>query len=118
MIDVKLTEKEEKAVATVVAFMKGLKDCKTKEDEEKYLVENTFASRMILSFGKAEPKDAYVILSSTIINNIIPYLVANKEDSIDEIAERFDKKTDEMMNDMIKHLESKKEENKTEEKSE
>ena len=114
MIDVKLTEKEEKVVATIVAFMQGLKECETKEDEEKYLVENTFASRMILSFGKAEPKDAYVVLSSTIINNIIPYLVAKKEDSIDEIAEMFDKKTDEMMNDMIKHLESKKTENKEE----
>ena len=34
MVDVKLTEKEEKAIATVVAFFQRLKDCK-KEDEEK-----------------------------------------------------------------------------------
>ena len=27
-VDVKLTEKEEKAIATVVAFFQGLKDCK------------------------------------------------------------------------------------------
>ena len=91
-VDVKLTEKEEKAIATVVAFFQGLKDCK-KEDEEKYLTENAFASRMILSFGKAEPKNAHTILSSALINNIIPYLVAKKEDSIDKIAEEFDKKT-------------------------
>ena len=101
-VDVKLTEKEEKAIATVVAFFQGLKDCK-KEDEEKYLIENAFASRMILSFGKAEPKNAHTILSSALINNIIPYLVAKKEDSIDKIAEEFDKKTDKMMEDVIKH---------------
>ena len=98
-VDIKLTEKEEKAIATVVAFFQGLKDCK-KEDEEKYLTENAFASRMILSFG-----NAHTILSSALINNIIPYLVAKKEDSIDEIAEEFDKKTDKMMEDVIKHRE-------------
>lgn len=103
-VDIKLTEKEEKAIATVVAFFQGLKDCK-KEDEEKYLTENAFASRMILSFGKAEPKNAHTVLSSALINNIIPYLVAKKEDSIDEIAEEFDKKTDKMMEDVIKHRE-------------
>ena len=101
-VNIKLTEKEEKAIATVVAFFQGLKDCK-KEDEEKYLTENAFASRMILSFGKAEPKNAHTILSSVLINNIIPYLVAKKEDSIDEIAEEFDNKTDKMMEDVIKH---------------
>ena len=101
-VDIKLTEKEEKAVATVVAFFQGLKDCK-KEDEEKYLTENAFASRMILSFGKAEPKNSYTILSSAIINAVIPYLVANKEDSIDKIAEEFDKKTDEMLKGVIEH---------------
>ena len=58
---------------------------------------------MILSFGKAEPKNAHTILSSALINNIIPYLVAKKEDSIDKIAEEFDKKTDKMMEDVIKH---------------
>jgi hypothetical protein len=103
-VDVKLTEKEEKAIATVVAFFQGLKDCK-KEDEEKYLIENAFASRMILSFSKAEPKNAHTILSSALINDIIPYLVAKKEDSIDKIAEEFDKKTDKMMEDVIKHRE-------------
>ena len=58
---------------------------------------------MILSFGKAEPKNAHAILSSALINNIILYLVAKKEDSIDEIAEEFDKKTDKIMEDVIKH---------------
>ena len=101
-VNIKLTEKEEKAIATVVAFFQGLKDCK-KEDEEKYLIENAFASRMILSFGKAEPKNAHTILSSALINNIIPFLVAKKEDSMDKIAEEFDKKTDKMMEDIIKH---------------
>lgn len=101
-VDIKLTEKEEKAVATVVAFFQGLKDCK-KEDEESYLMENAFASRMILSFGKAEPKNAHTILSSVLINAIIPYLVANKEDSIDKIAEEFDKKTDEMLKGVIEN---------------
>lgn len=100
VVDVKLTEKEEKAIATVVAFFQGLKDCE-KEDEEKYLLENAFASRMILSFGKAEPKNAHTVLSSALINNIIPYLVANKEDSIDDIAEDFDNKTDKMMEDVL-----------------
>lgn len=100
VVDVKLTEKEEKAIATVVAFFQGLKDCE-KEDEEKYLLENAFASRMILSFGKAEPKNAHTVLSSALINNIIPYLVANKEDSIDDIAEDFDNKTDKMMEDIL-----------------
>ena len=100
MVDIKLTEKEEKAVATVIGFFQGLKDCK-KEDEEKYLTENAFASRMILSFGKAEPKDAHVVLSSYLIQNIIPYWVAKKEDSIDKIAEEFDKKTDEMMKQVV-----------------
>ena len=102
LLKMNLTEKEEKAIATVVAFFQGLKDCK-KEDEEKYLTENAFASRMILSFGKAEPKNAHTILSSALIQNIIPYLVAKKEDSIDKIAEEFDKKTDKMMEDVIKH---------------
>lgn len=102
VVDVKLTEKEEKAIATVVAFFQGLKDCE-KEDEEKYLLENAFASRMILSFGKAEPKNAHTILSSTLIINIIPYLVANKEDSIDDIAEDLDNKTDKMMEDVLNH---------------
>lgn len=101
-VDIKLTEKEEKAVATVVAFFQGLKDCK-KEDEESYLMENAFASRMILSFGKAEPKNAHTVLSSALINAIIPYLVANKEDSIDSVAEEFDKKTDEMLKDVIEN---------------
>lgn len=101
-VDIKLTEKEEKAIATVVAFFQGLKDCK-KEDEESYLMENAFASRMILSFGKAEPKNAHTILSSALINAIIPYLVANKEDSIDSIAEEFDKKTDEMLKGVIEN---------------
>jgi hypothetical protein len=103
-VDIKLTEKEEKVIATVVAFFQGLKDCK-KEDEESYLMENAFASRMILSFGKAEPKNAHTILSSSIIYNILPYLVAKKEDFIDKIAEEFDKKTDEMLNDVLKHRE-------------
>lgn len=102
-VDVKLTEKEEKAIATVVAFFQGLKDCK-KEDEEKYLIENAFASRMILSFGKVEPKNAHTILSSALINNIIPYLVAKKEDSIDNIAEEFDNKTNEMMEKVFKDM--------------
>ena len=101
-VDVKLTEKEEKAIATVVAFFQGLKDCK-KEDEEKYLIENAFASRMILSFGKAEPKNAHTILSSALINNIIPYLIAKKGDSIDKIAEAFANTTDKMMEDVIAH---------------
>jgi len=100
MVNIKLTEKEEKAVATVIAFFQGLKDCK-KEDEEKYLLDNAFASRMILSMGKAEPKNAYTVLSAYLIQNIIPYLVAKKDDSIDEIAENFDNKTDEMLKEML-----------------
>lgn len=102
LVNVKLTEKEEKVVATVVAFFKGLKDCE-KEDEEKYFVDNAFATRMILSFGKAEPKNAYTVLSSAIIQNIIPYLVADKNDSIDKIVEDFDKKTDEMMKNALNY---------------
>jgi hypothetical protein len=102
LVNVKLTEKEEKVVATIIAFFRGLKECK-KEEEFDYILQNAFASRMILSFGKAEPKDAHTILASYIIQNIIPYLVADKEDSIDEISEEFDKKTDEMMKDVINH---------------
>ena len=105
-ISVRLTEKEEQAVATVVAFMQGLKDC---ENKEKYLTDNAFASRMILSFGKAEPNATYTILSSAIINSIIPYLIADKEDSIDEIAEEMDKKTDEMMEDIMNKITENKE---------
>lgn len=102
MTNVKLTEKEEKAVATIIAFLQGLKDCK-KEDEEKYLLDNAFASRMILSFGKTESKDTYMIFSSAVIQAIIPYLVADKNDSIDKIAEDFDNKTNEMMNNIIEY---------------
>jgi hypothetical protein len=104
LVDIRLTEKEEKALATVVSFLQGLKDC-NKEDEYEYLLQNAFASRMILSIGKAEPKDAYTILSSALIQNMIPYLVADKEDFIDDIAEEFDKKTDEMMKDVFKQTE-------------
>lgn len=100
MVNIKLTEKEEKAVATVIAFFQGLKDCK-KEDEEKYLLDNAFASRMILSVGKADPKNSYTVLSAYLIHNIIPYLVAKKDDSIDNIAENFDTKTDGMLEEML-----------------
>ena len=101
MIHVKFTEKEEKTIATVIAFLQGLKDCK-KEDEEKYLLDNAFACRSILSFGKMEPDKTYSLLSSRLILNMIPYLVAKKEDSIDDIAKDFDDKTDEMMSDVMK----------------
>ena len=88
------------------AFQRLLKDC---ENKEKYLTDNAFASRMILSFGKAEPNATYTILSSAIINSIIPYLIADKEDSIDEIAEKMDKKTDEMMEDIMNKITENKE---------
>ena len=101
MVDIKITEKEEKAVAMVVAFMQGLKDC---EDKEKYLLDNALAARMVLSFGKTNPNDAHAVLSAYVINNLIPYLAAKKEDSIDKIAEEFDKKTDEMMKEMVAKL--------------
>jgi len=100
LVNIKLTEKEEKAIATVVAFFQGLKDCDEGKKEE-YLLQNSFASRMILSFGKTEPKDTHAVLSSALIQNIIPYLVARKDDSIDEIAEEFDKKTDDMMKEVL-----------------
>lgn len=102
MIDVKLTEKEEKAIFTVIGFLQGLKDCK-KEDEEKYLLDNAFASRMILSLGQTDSKDTHMILASSMIQSIIPYLVADKNDSIDKIAEDFDNKTTEMMKDVMEY---------------
>ena len=101
MINVKLTEKEEKAIATVVAFLQGLKDCK-KEDEETYLLDNALACRTILSFGKSDSKNTHTILSSHLILNMIPYLVAKKNESIDKVAEDFDDKTDKMMEDLVK----------------
>lgn len=92
LLKMNLTEKEEKAIATVVSFLQGLKDCK-KEDEEKYMIDNAYACRMIMSFG-ARPNESYTVLASNIINAIIPYLIADKTSSIDKIAEDMDKETE------------------------
>lgn len=102
IIKVKLTEKEEKIINSVIVFFQGLKDCDSKEKRDEYLLNNAFMSRMTLTFGKTEPKDTYMIFSSALIQNIIPYLVAEKNDSIDEIAKNFDEKTDAMLEDMLK----------------
>lgn len=100
MTEMKLTEKEEKAVASVVSFLQGYKDCK-KEDKEKYIIENAFIVRNLIAFKNFEPNNAYALLSSTIIHNIIPYLVAKDDESIDEVAERIDNQTTEMLKTMI-----------------
>lgn len=92
LLKMNLTEKEEKAIATVVSFLQGLKDCK-KEDEEKYIIDNAYACRMIMSFG-ARPNESYTVLASNIINAIIPYFIADKTSSIDKIAENIDKETE------------------------
>ena len=98
-MNIRLTGKEKKAITAIISFLQGLKDC-DEDKKEQYLLDNAFASRMILSFENTEPKDTYTVLSASVIQAIIPYLVAKKDDSIDEIAESFDKKTDEMMNDI------------------
>ena len=103
MTEMKLTDKEEKVVASVVSFFQGLKDC-PKEEKETFILNNAFASRNIIAFKNLEPKNAYALLSSTIIHNIIPYLVAKDDEKIDEVAERIDKQTDEMLSNVIKEL--------------
>lgn len=102
-MNVKLTDKEEKVLASVVSFFQGLKDC-PKEKKEKYLIDNAFMSRNMVAFKNFEPKNCYVLLSSTIIHNIIPYLVAKDDEKIDDVAERIDKQTDEMLKNLIEEL--------------
>ena len=108
MTEMKLTEKEEKAIASVISFLQGYKDCK-KEDKEKYIYENAFIVRNLIAFKNFEPNNAYALLSSSIIHNIIPYLVAKDNESIDEVAERIDNKTTEMLKSMIDELKEKQE---------
>ena len=102
-MNIRLTGKEKKAITAIISFLQGLKDCK-EDEKEQYLLDNAFASRMILSFENIEPKDTYTVLSASVIQAMIPYLVANKDDSIDKIAEEFDKKTDEMMKDICANI--------------
>ena len=83
MTEMRLTDKEEKVVETVVSFFQGLKDC-PKEQKEKYLIDNAFISRNIIAFKNLEPKNAYALLSSTIVYNIIPYLLAKDGEKIDD----------------------------------
>lgn len=61
IIKVKLTEKEEKIINSVIVFFQGLKNCDSKEKRDEYLLNNAFMSRMTLTFGKTEPKDTYMI---------------------------------------------------------
>ena len=105
-VDVKLTEKEEKALATVNAFFKGLQACKTDEEEEKYIMDNACSARMILSYGKTKPEDAFLVLASSMIQVIIPYLVAGRDGDVKETAEKLDEITDKMMNETLKKFEA------------
>ena len=73
MTEMKLTDKEEKVVASIISFFQGYKDC-PKEDKEKFILDNAFMARNIIAFKNLEPKNAYVLLSSTIIHNIIPFI--------------------------------------------
>ena len=107
MTEIKLTDKEEKVVASIVSFFQGLKDC-PKEQKETYILNNAFMTRNIIAFKNLEPKNAYVLLSSTIIHNIIPYLVAKDDEKIDEVAERIDSKTDEMLKEVVKEFQENK----------
>ena len=108
MTEIKLTNKEELAIASIVSFFQGLKDC-PKENKEKYIYDNAFIVRNIVAFRKLEPKNAYLLLSATILHNIIPYLIAKDDEKIDDVAERIDNKTNEMLNDAIKEIQEKKE---------
>lgn len=103
MTEMKLTDKEEKVVASIISFFQGYKDC-PKEDKEKFILDNAFMARNIIAFKNLELKNAYVLLSSTIIHNIIPYLVAKDGEKIDDVADRIDKQTDEMLKDLIEEL--------------
>lgn len=105
-VDVKLTEKEEKALATVSAFFKGLQACKTDEEEEKYIMDNACSARMILSYGKTKSEDAYLVLASSMVQVIIPYLIAGRDGDVKETAEKLDKLTDKMMQDTLKKFAS------------
>ena len=89
MTEIKLTDKEEKVVASIVSFFQGYRDC-PKENKEKFILDNAFMARNIIAFKNLDPKNAYVLLSSTIIHNIIPYLVAKDEEKIDDVAFGFD----------------------------
>ena len=103
MTEMKLTDKEEKVVASIVSFFQGYRDC-PKEDKEKFILDNAFMARNIIAFKNLEPKNAYVLLSSTIIHNIIPYLVAKDGEKIDDVAERIDNQTDEMLKGLVEEL--------------
>ena len=103
MTEIKITDKEEKIIASVVAFFQGLKDCPF-DKKEKYLIDNAFMARNIVAFKNLEPKNAYALVSSTIIHNIIPYLIAKDDEKIDDVAERIDKQTDEMLNKVVEEL--------------
>jgi len=103
MTEIKLTNKEEKVVASIVSFFQGLKDC-PKEQKEKFLLDNAFMARNVVAFKNLEPRNAYALLSSTIIHNIIPYLMSKDDEKIDEVAERIDSKTNEMLKEVVREL--------------
>ena len=109
MVEMKLTDKEEKVVASVVSFFQGLKDC-PKEQKDRYILDNAFMARNVVAFKNLEPKNSYALLSSTIIHNIIPYLIAKDDEKIDDVAERIDNQTDEMLKTVVEELRTKKEE--------
>ena len=113
MTEIKLTEKEEKAVASVVSFFQGLKDC-PKDEKEKYIIENAFVVRNIIAFKKLEPKNTYALLSSTIIHNIIPYLIAKDDEKISDVAERIDNQTNDMLKNLVEELKKENIDKKTE----
>lgn len=112
----KVTEKEEKVVASVISFLQGFKDCPS-DKKDKFILDNAFVARNMIAFKNFEPKDSYVLLSSMIIHNMIPYLIAKDDEKIDDVAERIDKETDKMMNDMIEELKLKNTSNETLEKN-
>lgn len=103
MVEMKLTEKEEKVTASVISFLQGYKDC-PKEKKEEYIINNAFMARNVIAFKNLEPKNSYAFVSSYIIHNMIPYLVAKDDEKIDEVAERIDNKVEDLMREMIKEL--------------
>ena len=112
LIDVKLTEKDLKTLATVNLFLKGFKDCKDKEQKDKYVLDNACSARMIQTLGKAVPEDVHLILSSALIQLVIPYLIAEDGEDVKEVADRLDKQTDEMMKALVEAQSKAEEQNK------
>ena len=99
-MDIKLTTKEQKIVDSINAFLQGYKDCK-KEDRKEYIYKNAFMVRNIIAFKNIEPKNAYAYMSSLIIHNIIPFIVAKEDEDISDVAERIDNKTNQMLKELI-----------------